>query len=76
MNGYAVCAVLAALVGYVVWSVFAELRLIRRDFAANEAGKRLPWRVRRRSGLLVYRVHSVPEDDRPQAVPVEVPAVR
>ena len=77
MNVYTVCAVLAALVGYVAWSVCAELDLIRRDFAANENGKRLPQRVRRQSDRLVYRTHSAPEGVRPQPVQVvEVPAVR
>lgn len=77
MSGYVVCAVLAALVGYVAWSVWAELDLIRRDFAANEGGKRLPQRVRRQSDRLVYRTHSASEDVRPQPVQVvEVPAVR
>lgn len=62
MNFYAFCAVMAALIGYIALSVKVELALIQMDFEANAAGKRLPWQLRRQSGRLVYRVHSVPED--------------
>lgn len=62
MSIYAFCAVLTAAAICIAISVWAELDLIKRDFAANESGNRLPQRVRRQSDRLVYRMHGEPAE--------------
>lgn len=49
MTATTILATFAALLLYVVASIRSELRLIARDFAANDAGAPLPNRTRRRS---------------------------
>lgn len=63
MSIYAFCAVLTASAICIALSAWAELDLIKRDFAANESGNKLPQRVRRQSDRLVYRTHSDPAEE-------------